>query len=708
MAKRRNSSQRSRRRTPPLSRQRSRSSAQKHTSQPEKHDKSDKRLRAERPSTRTSSYQSRNRRNGSDARSQPSYWHQWGLRVLIEASVLTLTAAFGIAILIVWYAHDLPNTDKLWKADRGTLPTLIAADGSPLAVRGSHFGAPARLAELPPHLIQAVLAVEDRNFHTHVGVNPLSLLRALIVNTTEGNVRQGGSTITQQLAKNLFLNADRTLKRKVQELLLAFWLERRFTKEEILTLYLNRAYFGSGAYGIDAASFRYFGKPASDLSLNESALVAGLLKAPSKYNPNHNPTDAGLRARLVIESMVDAGFLNQKIAGNALREPIYLEPQANRLAPYFVDHVIAHTKDVADTHNANLIVESTIDPSVQRLAERGLSQALEAGILPSPDQNGRQIETAIVIVDAYGAVRAMIGGRDYQHSQFNRVTQAKRQPGSAFKPFVFLTALEAGLAPWSIVYDGPITIGKWTPDNYKSKFYGEVSLAFALTKSLNTATIRLQEWVGRDHVRELAYAMGFESKLNPDAALALGTDAISPLELAQAYIPFITDGISLNVHSILSIKTAEGNVLFEQGNEARAIAASRSSIAEMNRMLIGVTEQGTGRNARVPGWQVAGKTGTTQDSRDAWFAGHAGGLICIVWTGYDDNQPMSDQHGRAITGGRAPAQIWQKVMAEVLPIHGVRQPTPSQHPVPSTPNMNTPQSVDAGYWTARPSEQFPD
>jgi len=583
----------------------------------------------------------------------------------LEFGVFCFSGLMILALILVYNTHDLPDTDKLWRSDREPHYTLLAVDGSPISVKGTRYGAPIRLSTLPPYVVDAVLAVEDRNFHHHIGVNPLSILRAVMVNTQNGAVRQGGSTITQQLAKNLFLSSERTVKRKIQELLLAFWLEQRFSKNEILTLYLNRVYLGSGAFGIDAASFRYFGKPASELALNEAALIAGLLKAPSRYNPNSNPVDAGRRAQLVIESMVTAGFLTQEAGKKAIETPIYLKPETFVASGYFVDHVRAQIKKILPDNDADLVIQTSFDPSIQFAAETGLYKAIEKNILPPADEDNRQIETAIVIVDSNGAVRAMIGGRSYGESQFNRVTQARRQPGSAFKPFVFIAALEAGLSPEQLVLDAPITLGKWAPDNYKSKFYGDVTLTDALARSLNSATIRLQEWAGRDRVRFMARAMGFDSRLNPDAALALGTDAISPLELAQAYVPMINNGISMHAHSIISIKTKEGVDVYHRNDGVRGVAASEHSIAQLNQMLGAVTEYGTGRNARIEGWSVAGKTGTTQDSRDAWFAGHVGGLVAVVWTGYDDNRPMKDANGKAITGGRAPAQLWQSVMGEV-------------------------------------------
>ena len=582
-----------------------------------------------------------------------------------ELATSILTAAVLLAALTVYYARDLPDTDSLWRPDRAPRYTILAADGSPLSTGGTRFGAPVRLAELPPHVVQAVLAVEDRNFHHHFGVNPLSVARAIAVNASDGSIRQGGSTITQQLAKNLFLNSDRTLKRKVQELLLALWLERKFTKDEILTLYLNRVYLGAGAYGIDAASFRYFGKPARRLALNEAALLAGLLKAPSRYNPTQHPEDAGHRAQIVVNAMVEAGFIDRQTADQALTTPIYLQPPTYAGAGYFIDHTLREARARVPDNDADLIIRTTFDPAMQFAMEQGLAHARHRGDLPDAGRGratpNADVEIAAVVLDRFGAVRAMVGGRDYAISQFNRATQARRQPGSAFKPFVYLAALDAGVHPDHRLLDQPVTVEGWRPDNYKGRFYGDVSVTEALARSLNAATIRLQEWVGRDRVRALARAAGFPEPLNPDPALALGVDVISPLHLAQAYLPLVNNGYARPAHVVTSIETAEGDVLFSHRIHATAQVASPHAVEQLNMMMQAVTEWGTGRNARVPGWPVAGKTGTTQNNRDAWFAGHTAGLVGVVWVGRDDYKPMDD-----VTGGKIPARLWSTIMTEIL------------------------------------------
>ena len=578
--------------------------------------------------------------------------------LIADAGVFCFTFLIGAALLFAYIARDLPDTRVLWRDAGAPKINLLASDGAPLMIHGASIGAPVRLADLPAHVPNAVLAVEDRNFYHHFGVNPISIGRAVVVNVKSGDVVQGGSTITQQLAKNVFLTHDRTIKRKVQELILALWLERKFSKEEILTLYLNRVYFGAGAYGIDAASYRYFAKPARFLSLGEAAILAGLLKAPSKLAPTSNPHDAGRRGRLVIDQMVVAGFLTQREADEAIARPILLSNTNLSAAPYFIDYIMAEVRAHAGDIDADLVVRTTFDHVAQEAVELGMT----AGLAQAQEAAMDEAQSAIVMLDGDGAVRAMVGGRDYRQSQFNRAVQAKRQPGSAFKPFVFLAAVESGLAPEDVVLDAPVEVDGWAPDNYKSKYYGEITVQEAMARSLNGASVRVQEAVGRGRVRRQARSMGWSGKLNPGPALVLGVDAISPLSLASAYAPFANGGFRVSPYVVERIETIDGELIYQHSGAYEGEAASRDSVATLNAMMESVVEWGTGRAAQVPGHRAAGKTGTTQGNRDAWFAGHAGGKICVVWVGRDDNAPM-----QGVTGGRAPAVIWREVMTRALP-----------------------------------------
>jgi penicillin-binding protein 1A len=580
-----------------------------------------------------------------------------------DAGFYLFAAAIVLAAVIAHFARDLPDTDALWRADSGLRIALVASDGTPMRVHGQSRGAPIRLADLPSHVAEAVLAVEDRNFYHHIGVNPFSVARALVVNVREGEVRQGGSTLTQQLAKNLFLSSDRTFKRKVQEFFLALWLEQRFTKDEILTLYLNRVYFGAGAYGIDSASHRYFGKPAARLTLPEAAILAGLLKAPSHYAPDRNPVDAGQRARLVIDAMLEAGFITKAEALSAARSPVRIDVSNFANAPYFVDNAIAEARKSARGVDADLIVRTTFDPALQG--------ALEMGVLAGSALSALQsdIELAAVILDGEGRIKAMAGGRDYRASQFNRATHARRQAGSAFKPFVYVAALDMGADPLDMIEDSRIMVGDWSPENYKRRYFGEVTLTEALARSLNGATLRLQEETGRGAVRLAAKRFGIDSPLTQGPSLALGVDEVSPLELAGAYAPFANGGWRVEPHAVERIDLADGGRVFIHAAPYVDAAASPRTIAKANEMLAAVVDWGTGKAARLSRHRAFGKTGTTQNNRDAWFAGHAGGLICVVWVGRDDDTSMGD-----ITGGGAPAVIWREIMERALV---VRPPKPA-------------------------------
>lgn len=581
------------------------------------------------------------------------------LKYTADAGVVVLSVGIVLAVGLVFLARDLPATDGLWRQERGPKISLVAADGTPMVVQGEVRGEPIRLADLPAHVPLAVLAVEDRNFYHHFGINPFSIIRAMVVNILNGEVRQGGSTLTQQLAKNLFLTNDRTYKRKLQELLLAFWLEYRFSKKELLTLYLNRVYFGAGAYGIDAASYRYFDKSARYLELNEAAILAGLLKAPTRYAPTHNPEDSGARAKIVIAAMVEAGFLDEVRARETVRDPVFLGPSSFSTAPYFVDYATIAARNASRHADQDIIVRTTFDRTLQIALEDGINAGIALAKLPAG------IELAGVIVDNDGAIKAIIGGRNYSKSQFNRAAQAKRQPGSVFKPFVYLAGLEAGFEPHDRIDDTPITVNGWAPRNYGDKYYGNVTLNTGLARSLNGATIRLQEKVGRKNVRTLARRAGFTENMTAGPSLGLGVDVISPLKLAGAYAALSNGGYRVRLHAITSIDDPDGHYLYQNKASRIGTVASSRSISLLNEMLREVVNSGTGKAAALEGFPVAGKTGTTQNNRDAWFAGHVGGLTCIIWVGKDDNSPMNN-----ITGGGAPAIIWREIMARSLIVQG--------------------------------------
>ncbi len=541
---------------------------------------------------------------------------------------------------------------------------LLASDGSVLAERGAFFGDAVRIDELPPYVPQAIIAIEDRRFRSHFGIDPFGILRALYANYRAGATVQGGSTLTQQLAKNLFLKPERTLERKVQEAILAIWLESKYSKDEILQLYMNRVYFGAGATGIDKAAQRFFSKSARDVNLSEAAVLAAVLKAPSRYNPITSTRRANARAREVLSDMVRAGFITEAEAkatrGVSARPPGSTYIPAKR---YVVDWVSETLPELIGDLQDSVVVETTIDPVLQVTAERALRDELA--------RNGRKFavsEAAMVVMDTTGAVRAMIGGRSYIKSQFNRVVKAQRQPGSAFKPFVYLTAIDAGMTPKTRKIDEPVTFGNWSPDNYKRKYLGPVTLTKALSSSINTVAAKLAVEVGPENVARTARRLGVTYPLVANASLALGTSEVSILQMAAAYVPFANGGSGVIPHTITRITTRDGKVLYERSGGGPGSVISFESLGAMNYMMRNVVEEGTGKAARVRGHETGGKTGTTQDYRDAWFIGYTSHLIAAVWVGNDDNSSTN-----RVTGGSMPARIFANVMN---PAHAQLDPVP--------------------------------
>jgi penicillin-binding protein 1A len=589
-------------------------------------------------------------KRGASSRRRRSLWG----RLIVWGLVLAIWAGLAGVGVLVYYAHDLPDVDRIAAETRKPSVTLLARDGSVLASYGELYGESVSIAEVPPALSQAVMAVEDRRFYSHFGVDPLGLARALYVNLRAGHIVQGGSTITQQLAKNLFLTPDRTIKRKVQEVILAFWLEHKFTKDQILALYLNRVYLGAGTYGVDAASRRYFGKPAEGLNLYESAMLAGLLKAPSRYNPASDPRAAHERAVIVLNDMVAAGYITRAEARAAARNRARGETVTAWRGRYFADWVLRQVRGYVGHAGRDLVVETTLDRRVQRLAEREVS-----GVLRREGRGKNVGQAASVVLSPDGAVRAMVGGRDYRQSQFNRAAQARRQPGSAFKPFVYLAAMEAGMTPDRTVIDEPVTVGDWSPENYAGRYYGEVTLREAFARSLNSVAVKLIREVGVETVARTARRLGIGADLTDDPSLALGTSEVSLLDLAGAYAVIANGGHGVFPFGVREIRTSDGAVLYRRQGGGPGRVVEPRHIARLTDVMRANVVWGTGKRAK-PGRPAAGKTGTTQNSRDAWFVGFTAGLIAGVWMGNDDGAPMRD-----VTGGTLPAEAWRRTVAAI-------------------------------------------
>lgn len=573
---------------------------------------------------------------------------KWGL-------ILGLWALVAVAGVVAYEASKLPPMQTLMIPKRPPTVTVVAVDGKRLATRGDMGGVAVPIGELPPYLPKAFVAIEDQRFYSHFGLDPEGLARAFVTNLTSRRLRQGGSTLTQQLAKNLFLTQERTASRKIQELVLAFWLEHKFTKNEILDLYLNRVYFGAGAYGVEAAAQRYFGKSARQVTLAEAAMLAGLVNSPSRLAPTRNLKGAQARAALVLAAMRQQGLITQEMASAALARPAQLSragmPDSSG---YVADWVMDQLDSFVGELPGDVTVRTTVDPALQQAGERALEEALaKSGGKYGVGQG------ALVALDADGAVRALIGGRSYADSQYNRAVTARRQPGSAFKPFIYLTAIEHGLSPDSVRDDAPIQLKGWRPENSTHEYRGPVTLTQALALSLNTVSVRLALEFGPKAVVATAQRLGITSPLDPNPSIPLGTSEVSVLELASAYVPFANGGIGVIPHVVDEVRGADGKVLYQRAISGPGRVIAPEYVAMMNHMMTQTLASGTARRADLPGWEAAGKTGTSQDYRDAWFVGYTARYVTAVWLGNDDSSPT-----KKASGANLPVEIWSRFMKD--------------------------------------------
>ena len=574
-------------------------------------------------------------------------------RLVYWGAVLGLWGAIAVIGVVIYVGAHLPPIQSLEIPKRPPTIQIVGIDGSMLAQRGEMAGANIALKDLPPYLPKAFIAIEDRRFYSHFGIDPIGILRALVTNVLHRGVSQGGSTLTQQLAKNLFLTQERTMARKLQEAELAIWLERKHSKDEILELYLNRVYFGSGAYGVEAAAQKYFGKPAKSVTVAEAAMLAGLVKSPSRLAPNRNPEGAEARAKIVLAAMADAQFITDAQAQASIGHPSYnVKPVGAGTVNYVADWIGEVLDDLVGQIDESIKVETTIDPKLQGVAEAAIIDELAAKSVKFNVSQG-----ALVAMTPDGAVRAMVGGRNYSDSQYNRAVTAKRQPGSSFKPFVYLTALEQGLTPDTMRQDAPIEVKGWKPENYTHEYFGSVTLTQALAMSLNTVAIRLGLEVGPKNVVRTAHRLGISSKLEPNASIALGTSEVSVVELVGAYAPFANGGYTATPHVVTRIRTLGGKLLYMRQPDERNQVIDPRYVGMMNTMMRETLISGTAKKAEIPGWPAAGKTGTSQDYRDAWFIGYTANLVTGVWLGNDDNSPT-----KKATGGGLPVEVWSRFM----------------------------------------------
>ncbi len=571
-----------------------------------------------------------------------------------------LAAAWGLVFtiaLLIFVSFDLPSMEALTAPKKPTV-TILANDGSVLTSYSDTFGEPVPFDALPKHLINAVIATEDRRFFSHFGIDPLGIARAMVVNLAHGGVRQGGSTITQQLSKISFLTHDRTFKRKVQEAILALQVENYFTKEEIMAMYLNRIYLGAGNYGVDAAAQYYFGKNITEVDIYEAAMLAGLIKAPSRYAPSSNPELSAKRATQVLDNMANADLLSIKsIAKQPYKMPVIVahDEAKQKKAPYFTDWIMEQLPEYVGSVEHDLTVFTTLDVNMQALAEDAIRQRL----LKEGDAHD-MTQGALITLSDDGKVMAMVGGRSYAKSQYNRATQAKRQPGSAFKPFIYATAFEYGLTPDDVMVDEPVEFGGWSPQNYNKEFLGEMTLETAFSKSINTIAVKLTNDVGVSSVVKTAHRLGIASEIEKNLSSALGSSEVTLLEMTNGYAHFASNGKPVWAHGIKEIQTGGITLYKREASMNKAPLLKPSTIAAMNRIFMHTMRDGTARNANIDR-DAGGKTGTSQQYRDAWFIGYTPGYVTGIWFGNDDNQPM-----HLVTGGGAPARSWKAYMSAAL------------------------------------------
>ena len=586
-------------------------------------------------------------------------------RILIDLTDDFFT--FGVVALFGLLAYALPpfsGTGDIWNRGREYAITFTNSSGEIIGRRGIRQDDAIPLDEVPPVLIKAVLATEDARFYDHFGVDVIGTLRAMVHNAKGGGSKQGGSSITQQVAKNLFLSPERTIRRKVNEAFLSLWIEARLSKQEILKLYLDRSYLGGGNYGVEAASQFYFGKSVRDINLSESAVLAGLFKAPTSYAPHSNPEASRARSNVVLYRMLDAGFINQGELLQAKREPAQIVHQDELASPnWFLDWAYQDTLDVMQKQGlmGNYVVEvkTTIDTRLQDASQLIINDVIDT---LGPDRNFSQ--AASITMSPDGAVRAIIGGRDYGDSQFNRATSGKRQVGSAFKPFVYLTALEHGYTRDSIVVDGPVCVINWCVHNFEPDFRGRVPLWQALTHSINTIAVKLMVEFGRKTVEETVHRVGIQGRIDPYPTMAIGTSALTLMDLATGYATLAAGGKLAKPYAVVEIRRPNGDLIFSHGTNStdQPQVSPYEKVAELNSMMHDVVMQGTATRAQLGYAPVAGKTGTNANFRDAWFLGFSAHNVTGVWVGNDDNTPMDGSKLNAVTGGRVPAPAWKRIM----------------------------------------------
>lgn len=605
---------------------------------------------------------------GNNPAAPSSFLMRWGPPVLKVVGTLAATGLVTFGLLwntLFAQMPSLPSREALWTLNREPAVEFIDDKGETIAVRGPRYGRAVKAKELPPHVVNAFLGAEDRRFREHTGVDFWAIVRATLENARAGRTVQGASTITQQLVKNLFLTPDQTLKRKAQEARLAGDLERLLTKDEILDLYLNRIYMGAGAYGLDAAAHTYFDKDPKDLTLAESAMLASFPKAPTRFANQVQTAKAKDRQHYVLQQMVEAGFISKQQGDEAFEQKlIFAKEMPDTFSGHALDYAVERVHDLVPNPPPDLVIKLTLDLKLQAAAQKAVTN----GIATMGKDRRASEGAALLIENSTGAIRAMVGGRDYSKSQFNRATQARRQPGSSFKMFVYAAALEDGMTPGTVRFDMPITIGNWRPRNYGGEYRGPVTLSEALAESLNTVAAQIGTEIGVEKVTALAHEFGVKSALHNYPSITLGSDEVTLLDMTTGYGVLAKGGLQMNPYIIEEIRNSRGDLLYSNPVTESPRIYPENLAADMNSMLTRVVVAGTGRAAQIPGWDVAGKTGTSQDWRDAWFLGYTAKYVGGVWVGNDNDKPMAK-----VTGGDMSARIWADMMK---PAHEGLEPEP--------------------------------
>jgi penicillin-binding protein 1A len=596
------------------------------------------------------------------------------LKILLYAGLLGLIA---LAVAVAVAVASLPSYSELTKrTDLGQMIRVHAANGAVLVSLGPSFGQWLAYDQIPPAMRSAMIAIEDKRFRSHPGVDPIGIARSVAVRVETGHWLQGGSTITQQLARNIFLTNNRTFGRKIKEAVLALALERKFTKDQILELYLNRVYFGGGAYGIDAASRRFFGHGADHLSLGEAAIIAGLVKAPSNYSPTADVEAARSRSEVVLKSMVENGFINADQAESANPGNIRIQTTTKEdSVRYFTDWALPQLDSLIDPTTEPIDVWTTLDPAMQQAAQKAVTANAPDGA-----------QGALVALDRDGAVRAMVGGKDYVSSIYNRATQAQRQPGSSFKLFVYLSALESGMKPTDMMTDQPVNINGWQPRNDTRNYAGPVSLREAFSRSINTISAQIGQQLGFSTIADMAHRFGITSQISTYPSMVLGTSDVRLIEMTQAFASVANRGVAVTPYAITRVVTVNGRELYRHDPPEQRVLVAPWVAAEMTDLLQSAVLSGTGTAAQI-GRPVAGKTGTTQSNRDGWFIGFSSGLTTGVWMGRDDAKPVA-----GLYGGTAPARAFHDFMSVAVANRPVEQ-FETQVPMPD--------------WQLEPEEQLP-